>query len=100
MFNVGPSPDVLAFDASKRWLYVSEKSGIVAVFAETATSARPVGLSCFLQPRRRRGTAVVHSGAIPSSRSATRSSGRPVRTPPAPAVGERTEEEATRAVCP
>jgi DNA-binding beta-propeller fold protein YncE len=44
-FNVGQSPDVLAFDASKRRLYVSAESGVVAVFAETATSAKPLGMS-------------------------------------------------------
>ncbi len=44
-FNVGQSPDVLAFDAVKRRLYVSAESGVVAVFAETATSARPLGMS-------------------------------------------------------
>ena len=42
-FDVGSSPDVLALDASKRRLYVSAESGVVAVFAETATSARPLG---------------------------------------------------------
>jgi DNA-binding beta-propeller fold protein YncE len=42
-FNVGQSPDVLAFDPSKRRLYVSAESGVVAVFAETKTSARPLG---------------------------------------------------------
>jgi DNA-binding beta-propeller fold protein YncE len=44
-FNVGQSPDVLAYDATKRRLYVSAESGVVAVFAETATSARPLGIS-------------------------------------------------------
>jgi DNA-binding beta-propeller fold protein YncE len=44
-FNVARSPDVLAFDASKRRLYVSAESGVVAVFAETAISARPLGMS-------------------------------------------------------
>lgn len=44
-FSVGQSPDVLAFDAAKRRLYVSAESGVVAVFAETATSARPLGMS-------------------------------------------------------
>jgi DNA-binding beta-propeller fold protein YncE len=44
-FDVGRSPDVLAFDAAKRRLYVSSESGVVAVFAETATSARPLGMS-------------------------------------------------------
>jgi len=44
-FNVGQSPDVLAFDAAKRRLYVSSESGVVAVFAETATSARPLGMA-------------------------------------------------------
>ena len=44
-FNVGQSPDVLAFDASNRRLYVSAESGIVAVFAETNTSAKPLGMS-------------------------------------------------------
>jgi hypothetical protein len=36
---------VLAFDASKRRLYVSAESGVVAVFAETAISARALGMS-------------------------------------------------------
>lgn len=44
-FNVGQSPDVLAFDAAKRRLYVSAESGIVAVFAETATTVKPLGMS-------------------------------------------------------
>jgi DNA-binding beta-propeller fold protein YncE len=44
-FGVGSSPDVLALDASKRRLYVSAESGVVAVFGETATSARRLGLS-------------------------------------------------------
>ena len=42
-FNVGQSPDVLAYDAAKRRLYVSAESGVVAVFAETATSAKRLG---------------------------------------------------------
>jgi DNA-binding beta-propeller fold protein YncE len=44
-FDVGASPDVLAFDASKRRLYVSAESGVVGVFAETGHSVRPLGLS-------------------------------------------------------
>src|SRR5262249_38625557 len=44
-FNVGASPDVLAFDAAKRRLYVSAESGVVAVFAETNTSVRSLGKS-------------------------------------------------------
>jgi DNA-binding beta-propeller fold protein YncE len=44
-FNVGQSPDVLAFDAARRRLYVSAESGVVAVFAETKTSVRPLGMS-------------------------------------------------------
>jgi len=44
-FNVGQSPDVLALDSSKRRLYVSAESGVVAVFAETARSAKPLGMS-------------------------------------------------------
>jgi DNA-binding beta-propeller fold protein YncE len=44
-FDVGRSPDVLAFDPSLRRLYVSAESGVVAVFAETQTSARPLGIS-------------------------------------------------------
>jgi DNA-binding beta-propeller fold protein YncE len=44
-FDVGQSPDVLAFDPTKRRLYVSAESGVVAVFAETRTSARPLGMS-------------------------------------------------------
>jgi DNA-binding beta-propeller fold protein YncE len=42
-FKVGDSPDVLAFDSSLRRLYVSSESGTIAVFAETAHSARPLG---------------------------------------------------------
>ncbi|HEX3226940.1 MAG TPA: YncE family protein [Gaiellaceae bacterium] len=44
-FTVGRSPDVLAFDPAKRRLYVSAESGVVSVFAETKTSARPLGIS-------------------------------------------------------
>lgn len=44
-FSVGSFPDVLAFDAAKRRLYVSAESGVVAVFAETAASAKPLGIS-------------------------------------------------------
>lgn len=43
-FKVGDSPDVLAFDNSLLRLYVSSESGTVAVFAETAHSARPLGI--------------------------------------------------------
>jgi DNA-binding beta-propeller fold protein YncE len=42
-FAVGSAPDVLAFDPGLRRLYVSAESGIVAVFAETVHSARPLG---------------------------------------------------------
>jgi DNA-binding beta-propeller fold protein YncE len=42
-FDVGSSPDVLALDSSLRRLYVSAESGVVAVFAETRSSARPLG---------------------------------------------------------
>jgi DNA-binding beta-propeller fold protein YncE len=45
VFGVGGSPDVLAFDSSLRRLYVAAESGTVAVFAETARSARRLGLS-------------------------------------------------------
>jgi DNA-binding beta-propeller fold protein YncE len=48
-FPVGDSPDVLAFDDSLRRLYVSSESGVVAAFAETAHSARPLG-TAFLAP--------------------------------------------------
>jgi DNA-binding beta-propeller fold protein YncE len=48
-FAVGSSPDVLAFDAAKRRLYVSAESGVVAVLAETAHSARPLGSSFLAQ---------------------------------------------------
>jgi DNA-binding beta-propeller fold protein YncE len=44
-FKVGKSPDVLAFDPGLRRLYVSSESGVVSVFAETARSARPLGMS-------------------------------------------------------
>jgi DNA-binding beta-propeller fold protein YncE len=46
---VGPNPDVLAVDSANRRLYVAAESGVVAVFAETAHSARPLGLA-FLAP--------------------------------------------------
>jgi DNA-binding beta-propeller fold protein YncE len=49
-FDVGTSPDVLAFDPGLRRLYVSAESGTVAVFAETARGARRLGLS-FLAER-------------------------------------------------
>lgn len=42
---VGGSPDVLAFDASLRRLYVAAESGVVGVFAETTTATRPLGLA-------------------------------------------------------
>jgi DNA-binding beta-propeller fold protein YncE len=42
-FDVGPSPDVLAFDPALRRLYVSAESGVVTVLAETKTSARLLG---------------------------------------------------------
>jgi DNA-binding beta-propeller fold protein YncE len=42
-YDVGSSPDVLAYDAPLRRLYVSAESGVVAVFAETRTAARPLG---------------------------------------------------------
>jgi DNA-binding beta-propeller fold protein YncE len=44
-FDVGDSPDVLAFDSSLRRLYVSAESGTVAVFVETGHAARRLGLS-------------------------------------------------------
>jgi DNA-binding beta-propeller fold protein YncE len=44
-FSVGQSPDVLAYDKLNRRLYVSAESGVVAVFAETATSAKPLGMA-------------------------------------------------------
>jgi len=44
-FKVGSSPDVLAFDSGLRRLYVAAESGVVGVFAETAVSARPLGLA-------------------------------------------------------
>ncbi len=44
-FPVGDSPDVLAYDPSLRRLYVSAESGTVAVFAETAHSARSLGIA-------------------------------------------------------
>jgi DNA-binding beta-propeller fold protein YncE len=43
-FRVGDSPDVLAFDAALRRLYVASESGTVAVFAETAHAARLLGI--------------------------------------------------------
>lgn len=42
-FDVGSSPDVLALDPSLRRLYVSAESGVVAVFAESGASVRPLG---------------------------------------------------------
>jgi hypothetical protein len=47
--SVGDSPDVLAFDASNRRLYVAAESGVVAVFAETARGLRKLG-QAFLAP--------------------------------------------------
>jgi DNA-binding beta-propeller fold protein YncE len=44
-FRVGDSPDVLAFDASLRRLYVSSESGVVAVFRETPGAVAPLGLA-------------------------------------------------------
>jgi DNA-binding beta-propeller fold protein YncE len=41
--DVGPSPDVLAFDPSLRRLYVAAESGQVAVFAEGAHAVRKLG---------------------------------------------------------
>ena len=41
--QVGSSPDVLAFDTSSKWLYVSAESGVVAVFAEHGRSLRKLG---------------------------------------------------------
>jgi DNA-binding beta-propeller fold protein YncE len=41
--NVGPAPDVLAFDPSLRRLYVSGESGVVSVFAESAHGLRKLG---------------------------------------------------------
>jgi DNA-binding beta-propeller fold protein YncE len=58
-FKVGGSPDVLAFDSGLRRLYVSAESGVVGVFAETAVSARPLGLA-FL-------AAEAHSVAVDSA---------------------------------
>jgi DNA-binding beta-propeller fold protein YncE len=46
-FPVGDSPDVLAYDSALRRLYVAAESGVVAVFAETAHGAQPLG-SAFL----------------------------------------------------
>ena len=40
---------MLAFDPSRRRLYVSAESGVVAVFAETAHGLRKLGLA-FLAP--------------------------------------------------
>jgi len=44
-FRVGDSPDVLALDPGLRRLYVASESGIVAVFRETRTAAKPLGLA-------------------------------------------------------
>jgi DNA-binding beta-propeller fold protein YncE len=44
-FDVGQSPDVLAFDPALRRLYVSAESGVVAVFKATKTSVKPLGTS-------------------------------------------------------
>jgi DNA-binding beta-propeller fold protein YncE len=44
-WGVGSGPDVLAFDTKLRRLYVSAESGVVAVFAETVHSAKPLGMS-------------------------------------------------------
>ena len=48
-FDVGSSPDVLAYDPKLRRLYVSAESGVVSVFAEPKHSARPLG-TAFLAP--------------------------------------------------
>jgi len=42
-FDVGSAPDVLAYDSSKRRLYVSAESGVVAVFAEHPHSLKKLG---------------------------------------------------------
>jgi DNA-binding beta-propeller fold protein YncE len=41
--DVGPDPDVLAFDAGLRRLYVAAESGVVAVFAERGQQLRKLG---------------------------------------------------------
>jgi DNA-binding beta-propeller fold protein YncE len=41
--NVGPAPDVLAFDPGLRRLYVSSESGVISVFAETNHGLRKLG---------------------------------------------------------
>jgi DNA-binding beta-propeller fold protein YncE len=46
---VGDTPDVLAFDAGLRRLYVSSESGVVAVFAEVGRGLRRLGLA-YLAP--------------------------------------------------
>jgi len=43
-FPTGPDPDVLAFDPGLERLYVSDESGVVAVFQENGSSIRPIGL--------------------------------------------------------
>lgn len=43
--SVGGSPDVLAYDSGLRRLTVSAESGVVAVFQETATGARKLGMA-------------------------------------------------------
>ncbi|MES1247728.1 MAG: hypothetical protein ABUS54_08650, partial [Actinomycetota bacterium] len=42
-FDVGSSPDVLAYDPGLRRLYVSAESGVVAVLVETGRTARLLG---------------------------------------------------------
>jgi DNA-binding beta-propeller fold protein YncE len=44
-FDVGQSPDVLAFDPVLRRLYVSAESGVVSVFRTTKSSVEPLGRS-------------------------------------------------------
>lgn len=41
--SIGPGPDVLAYDPSKGWLYVSSESGVVSIFQVGNDGARKIG---------------------------------------------------------
>ena len=52
------SPDVLAFDPGLRRLYVSAESGVVSVFKESGTTARPLGTAFLATEAHARGLAI------------------------------------------
>jgi DNA-binding beta-propeller fold protein YncE len=43
--SIGHGPDVLAYDLSKGWLYVSSESGVVSIFQVGSDGARKIGQS-------------------------------------------------------